>query len=189
MFVDCATTALTQLSAGTYVDSFHRAADSSLLPAELSGYIKLGSVRHELLRRFSKLQLSSRILCRDVLLEVNGEDVSQLPLSEIPRVLGAAKRPVTLKFERAAMSLSYVDIVRDPRKVRLVSIMHCYVPPYINNCHGFHYQLPWFMQYIVESSGVEAAITDQVGDRLTDLGRALNDGSYLPQLGKDLLVA
>ena len=27
---------------GTYVDSFHRAPDNSLLPAELSGYIKLG---------------------------------------------------------------------------------------------------------------------------------------------------
>ena len=29
---------------GTYVDSFHRLSDGHLLPAELSGYIKLGFV-------------------------------------------------------------------------------------------------------------------------------------------------
>jgi hypothetical protein len=106
----------TRAGLGTYVDSFHRvSSDDSLLPAELSGYIKLG----------------------DVMLEINGGDVSQLALKDIPRILGAAKRPVAIKFERAVMNLTFADTVRDPRK------------------------LPWLMQFLVDTHGIEAAITDQ----------------------------
>lgn len=51
------------------------------------------------------------------MLEINKEDVSQLALKEIPRILAGAKRPVTMKFERAIMNLTFADTVRDPRKV------------------------------------------------------------------------
>lgn len=57
------------------------------------------------------------IVARDVLREINSDDVSQMPLSDIPRVLGAAKRPVCMKLERAVMALTFADTVRDPRKV------------------------------------------------------------------------
>lgn len=53
------------------------------------------------------------------MLEINGDDVSQMTLSEIPRVLAVAKRPVSMKFERVALSLTFTDTARDPRKVRI----------------------------------------------------------------------
>jgi hypothetical protein len=73
-----------------------------------------------------------------VLLEINGEDVSQSALADIPRVLERTKRPMTIKFERVIMSLEFEDVVRDPRK------------------------LPWFMQFLVDTYGVEGGVVDQV---------------------------
>jgi hypothetical protein len=71
-------------------------------------------------------------------LEINGEDVSNITLSELPKVIERAKRPVTIKFERGNMEMEFADVARDPRK------------------------LPWFMQYIVEKYGVEEAVHEQV---------------------------
>jgi hypothetical protein len=73
-----------------------------------------------------------------VLLEINGEDVSQTALADIPRVLERTKRPMTIKFERVIMSLHFEDVVRDPRK------------------------LPWFMQFLVDTYGVDGGVVDQV---------------------------
>lgn len=55
--------------------------------------------------------------CRDLLLEVNKEDVSQMSLKEIPRRIEQATRPITIKLERIVMELDFLDVVRDPRKV------------------------------------------------------------------------
>lgn len=76
--------------------------------------------------------------CRDLVLEINGEDVSSIALSDLPKVIEKAKRPVTIKFERGNLEFDFVDVVLDPRK------------------------LPWFMQYIVEKYGVEEAAHEQV---------------------------
>ena len=105
----------TRTGFGSYVDSFRPGEGGTQLPAEMSGYIKLG----------------------DVLVEVNKEDVSQMPLEDIPRVLERAKRPITIKFERRITTLNFSDVARDPRK------------------------LPWFMQFLVETQGIEEAAADQ----------------------------
>ncbi len=55
--------------------------------------------------------------CRDVLLEINKEDVSQLPLADIPKVLERAKRPICIKFERVIAVPNFADVARDSRKV------------------------------------------------------------------------
>ena len=57
------------------------------------------------------------------MLQINGEDVSQMALAEIPRVLTTAKRPVCIKFERAVLRLTFADTVRDPRKVSKISFI------------------------------------------------------------------
>lgn len=64
--------------------------------------------------------------------------MSNIALSELPKVIEKAKRPVTIKFERGNLEFDFADVVRDPRK------------------------LPWFMQYIVEKYGVEEATHEQV---------------------------
>lgn len=71
-------------------------------------------------------------------MEINGEDVSNIALAELPKVIERAKRPVTIKFERGSMEMEFADVARDPRK------------------------LPWFMRYIVEKYGVEEAVHEQV---------------------------
>jgi hypothetical protein len=71
-------------------------------------------------------------------LEINAEDVSNLSLSELPKVIERAKRPVTIKFERGTMEMELADVARDPRK------------------------LPWFMQYLLEKYGIEEAVHEQV---------------------------
>jgi hypothetical protein len=49
---------------GTYVDSFHRSTDNSLLPAELSGYIKLGfETLLCLVTCFTKKRFRTEMLC------------------------------------------------------------------------------------------------------------------------------
>ena len=53
----------------------------------------------------------------DLLMEVNGEDVSKLNLREIPRRIELAARPITIKLERIVMEVDFLDVVRDPRKV------------------------------------------------------------------------
>jgi hypothetical protein len=117
---------------GAYVDSFHRPPDNSILPAEQSRYIKLGYLFPCLIRS------PFLILFRDLVLEINGEDVSNLSLSELPKVIERAKRPVTIKFERGNMEMELADVARDPRK------------------------LPWFMQYLLEKYGIEEAVHEQV---------------------------
>ena len=54
---------------------------------------------------------------RDLLLEVNNEDVSQMSLRDIPRRIEQATRPITIKLERIVMELDFLDVLRDPRKV------------------------------------------------------------------------
>ena len=125
---------------GAYVDSFHRPPDNSILPAEQSRYIKLG-FKFFILILFLLLLvilLLTLLFFSDLVLEINNEDVSDLSLLDIPKVIERAKRPVTIKFERGNMELEFVDVVRDPRK------------------------LPWFMQYIVEKYGIDEAVHEQV---------------------------
>ena len=55
--------------------------------------------------------------CRDLLLEVNQEDVSQMSLRDIPRRIEQAARPITIKLERIVMELDFLDVLKDPRKV------------------------------------------------------------------------
>jgi hypothetical protein len=57
------------------------------------------------------------MLCSDIVLAINDDDVSDLPLSELPKVIERAKRPITMKLERGNMELAFSDVVRDPRKV------------------------------------------------------------------------
>jgi GTP cyclohydrolase I len=57
-------------------------------------------------------------VCRDLLLEVNGEDVSRMSLREIPTRIEQAARPLTLKLERVVVQVQFLEVLRDPRKVR-----------------------------------------------------------------------
>jgi hypothetical protein len=54
---------------------------------------------------------------RDLLLEVNQEDVSKMSLRDIPRRIEQAARPITIKLERIVMEIDFLDVLRDPRKV------------------------------------------------------------------------
>lgn len=105
----------TRSGKGVYVDTFYRPYEGAILPAEQCGYIKLG----------------------DMVLEINGEDVTELNLDTIPRIIEKAKRPMTVKFERLTTELSLLEVVCDPRK------------------------MPWFMHYLVEKYGIEDSIYEQ----------------------------
>eukprot|EP01041_Mallomonas_annulata_P005499 gene5499-11072_t len=105
----------TRAGYGGYVDTFYRPPDGSILFAEQSGLIKRG----------------------DLILEINGEDVSRISLNELPKRIEKAKRPIVIKFENVSMDITFADVVSDPRK------------------------MPWFMQYLMETYGVEEAVTEQ----------------------------
>jgi hypothetical protein len=69
----------------------------------------------------------------DLLLAVNQEDVSTMSLRDIPGRIEQASRPVTLKLERIVMEVDFVDVVRDPRKVRpAVSLSCCVTCPAVS---------------------------------------------------------
>jgi len=57
------------------------------------------------------------LLYSDLVLEINGEDVSRISLNEMPKKIEKAKRPIVVKFERVGMDLSFADVASDPRKV------------------------------------------------------------------------
>lgn len=105
----------TRAGYGGYVDTFYRPPDGSILFAEQNGMIKKG----------------------DLILEINNEDVSRVSLSELPKRIEKAKRPIAIKFERVCMDLTFAEVVCDPRK------------------------MPWYMQYLVETYGIEEATQEQ----------------------------
>jgi hypothetical protein len=49
--------------------------------------------------------------------QINGEDVSELNLEAIPKIIEKSKRPITIKFERYQSDITFHDVVCDPRKV------------------------------------------------------------------------
>ncbi len=58
---------------------------------------------------------------------INGESVSELSLEDIPKVIERAKRPLTIKFERCKVDISFLDVVCDQRKVNYILFYIIYI--------------------------------------------------------------
>lgn len=79
-------------------------------------------------------------------------------------MIDKARRPVTIKFERVTMDITFTDVLSDPRK------------------------LPWFMQYLLETHGVEEAVHEQAKlmlwlecEQYLDNCLSIPDGDFQPQ--------